>query len=118
MAQPESGWHNYPEVDQGDTGCNNSTNDSEDQASLSPAFRVDWANHDKNLSSAGAIQFMPKKGSIQRLRTKSQKVLPIYEKDALAHTFANANIDVDEIPEQKQLNSRDENSDEGSSREA
>jgi hypothetical protein len=44
--------------------------------------------------------------------------LPIYEKDALAHTFANASIDVDKIPEQKQLNSQDESSDEGSRREA
>jgi hypothetical protein len=66
MAQPISGWHNFPEVDQGDRGLNYSPNDSEDEASPRPSFRVDRANHDKNLSSAGAIQFMPKKGSIQR----------------------------------------------------
>jgi hypothetical protein len=79
---------------------------------------VDLANHDKNLSSAGAIQIMPKKGSIQRPRANSQKILPIYEKDALAHTLANASIDVDEIPEQMPMNSQDESSDEGSRREA
>jgi hypothetical protein len=107
MAQPDSGWHNFPEVNQGDTGFNNPQYDSENEASLSPAIRVDRTNHDKNLSSAGTIQFMPKKGSIQRPRAKSQKVLPIYEKDALAHTFANASMDVDEIPEQLPMNSQD-----------
>jgi hypothetical protein len=44
--------------------------------------------------------------------------LPIYRKDALVHTFATASIDVDEIPEQMQLNSQDESSDDGSRREA
>jgi hypothetical protein len=44
--------------------------------------------------------------------------LPIYEKDALAHSFANASIDVVEIPEQMKMNSQDESSNEGSRREA
>jgi hypothetical protein len=61
---------------------------------------------------------MPKKGSTQRPRAKSQKILPIYEKDALAHTFANASIDIDAIPEQMPMSNQDESSDEGSRREA
>jgi hypothetical protein len=65
MAQPDSGWHNDSEVDQGDPGLNYSPNDLEDEVSPRPAFRVDWANHDKNLSSSGTIQFLLKKGSIQ-----------------------------------------------------
>jgi hypothetical protein len=44
--------------------------------------------------------------------------LLIYRKDTLAHTFAIASIDVDEIPEQEQLNSQDESSDDGSRPEA
>jgi hypothetical protein len=118
MAQQDSGWHNDSEVDQGDTGLNYSPYDSENEAFPRPAFRVDRANHDKNLSSAGAIQFMPMKGSIQSPRAKSQKILPIYQKDALAHTFATASIDVDEIPEQMQMNSQYESSYEGSRLEA
>jgi hypothetical protein len=119
MTQPNSGWHiENPEVDDGDTGLNIPQYDSEDEVSPSPAIRVDRANQDKNLSSAGAIQFMPKKGSNQRPRAKSQKILPIYQKDALAHTFATASIDVDEISDQMQLNNQDESSDDGSRREA
>jgi hypothetical protein len=56
MAQPDSGWHNNSEEDdQGGAGLNQSPNDSEDYAPLSPAFRVNLANHDKNSSVALAL---------------------------------------------------------------
>jgi hypothetical protein len=61
---------------------------------------------------------MPKKGSFQHSRIKSQKALPIYHKDASTHTQAIASIDVDEISEPMQLNCQDESSDDGSRREA
>jgi hypothetical protein len=61
---------------------------------------------------------MTKKGSIQLPRANSQKILPNYQKDALAQTFANARIYVDEIPEQMHPNSQDESSDGGFWREA
>jgi hypothetical protein len=100
---------------QSDTGQTFPT-DSDDEVAPSPAFRVDRANHDKNLSSAGAIPIMPQKGSFQLLRAMSQKILPIYYKDAQAHTQAMASIDVEEIPDVMQLNSQDESSDTGSKR--
>jgi hypothetical protein len=46
MAQPNSGGHIDPEGEEGDTDFNNPQYDSEDEASLSPAIRVDRANHD------------------------------------------------------------------------
>jgi hypothetical protein len=53
--------HNFEEEEF--TDPNQSPQDSEDDDSQSPT-RVDRANHDKNLSSAGAIPFKPKKGSL------------------------------------------------------
>jgi hypothetical protein len=72
-SQQDSGWRNNSDNNsQGGTDLNFSPNYSEVEAPLGPASRVDLANHDKNLSSAGTIQFMPKKDSFQCLRTISQ----------------------------------------------